>query len=72
MVQIDIDLLTAQADLKARLEIQKGQQDADSQAQQDDNELEERVKEAFLNDPDVIALDNQMKEVEDQLDRHKR
>jgi len=71
MVQIDLDLLTVQADLKARLEIQKGQQAADSQAQQDDNELEERVKEAFLNDPDVIALDNQMKEVEDQRDRHK-
>ncbi len=72
MVQNDIDLLTAQADLKARLEIQKGQQDAGSQAQQQtDSDLEERVKEAFLNDPEVIALSNQMNEIEDQLDHHK-
>ncbi len=71
MIQNDIELLTAQEDLKARLEIQKGQQDADSQPQPIDNDLEDRVKEAFLNDPEVIALSNQMDELKDQLDRHK-
>jgi capsular exopolysaccharide synthesis family protein len=71
MVQIDLDLLTVQADLKTRLEIQKGQRDGDSQAQQNDNALEDRVKEAFLNDPDVKALGNEIYEIKDQRDHHK-
>ncbi len=71
MVQIDLDLLTAQADLKARLEARQREQDAEEQAQPDDNDLEERVEEAFLKDPEVIALGNQIKDVEDQRDRHK-
>jgi len=71
MVQNDIDLITARADLKARLEIQKNQQESESLVQQDKNDLEERIKEAFLKDPEVIALDNQIKEVQDQQDRHK-
>ena len=71
MVQIDLDLLTAQADLKARLETRQGQQDAEEQAQSDDSDLEEQIKEAFLKDPEVIALDNHIKDVEDQRDRNK-
>jgi capsular exopolysaccharide synthesis family protein len=71
MVQNDIDLLTARADLKARLEIQKGQQEGESQAQQDDNDLEDRVKEAFYSDPEVIALEKEINELKDQQDRHK-
>jgi polysaccharide biosynthesis transport protein len=72
MVQNDLDLLTAKADLKTRLEIQKGQQEGALQAQQQgENDLEDRVKEAFLRDPEVIALNSQIKEVEDQRERHK-
>ena len=71
VIQNDIDLLTAKADLKARLEIQKSQQEAELEARQDDTELEELIKEAFLKDPEVIALDNQMKVVQEQQEHHK-
>ena len=71
MVQNDIDLLTAEANLKASLDIQKSQQEGDELQAQPDNDLEDRIKEAFLKDPEAIALDNQIKEVEDQRDRHK-
>lgn len=71
LVQIDIALLTAQAELKARLEAQKGQQESDLQAQPDDNELEDRVKEAFYDDPDVKALSSEMKKIEDEVNRNK-
>ena len=72
MVQNDIDLLTAKADLKARLEMEKGQQESVLQAQQDrDNELEERVKEEFLKDSQVAALDGQIKDIQDQMEHLK-
>jgi capsular exopolysaccharide synthesis family protein len=71
MVQNDLDLITAKADLKARLEIQKGQQEGESQAQQDDNDLEARVRDAFLDDPEVRDLDSKIKELEDESERHR-
>jgi len=71
MVQNDLDLLAAKADLKARIEIQKGQQESELQAQQDDNDIEERVKDAFLSDPEVIALDSEIEKVTGERDRNR-
>jgi polysaccharide biosynthesis transport protein len=68
MVQIDLDLITAKAELKARLEAQKGQQDGQDLG----DEFEDRVKEAFLNDPDVRTLSGKIQELKDEQERQKR
>jgi capsular exopolysaccharide synthesis family protein len=72
MVQIDIDLLTAQANLRARLELQNSHQDGGLQIRQDDHELENRVKEVFYDDPEVNALSKEIRRVEDELNRQKQ
>jgi capsular polysaccharide biosynthesis protein/glycerol-3-phosphate cytidylyltransferase-like family protein len=80
MVQIDLDLLISQANLKSRkLErdrkilrvAAKALQGADLQPNLDGKEVEKRVVEAFYDDPDVIALSKEIKKVEDELDRLK-
>ena len=72
MVQIDLDLLAIKAELKARLAIQKSQQDADLQAEQSyENDFKQRVQEAFFADPEVKALEGKIKEIEDELHRQK-
>ncbi len=71
MVQIDLDLLAVKAELKARLDSQKGQQGAGLQRLQDENELETRLKEVWFADPEVKALEAKIKDLEDELARQK-
>jgi succinoglycan biosynthesis transport protein ExoP len=72
MVQIDMELLTLRAELKTRLEAQKGLRDANLQAQEEANEdLEERVKQAFYDDPEVKAFISNRQNVADELERLK-
>src|SRR5262249_5045081 len=71
LVQIDLDLLTAQAELRARREVQEHERGAVVQPIPD-QVTEDRVKQAFYNDPEVIALAEEIKKVEDDLDRQKR
>jgi glycerol-3-phosphate cytidylyltransferase-like family protein len=72
MVQADIDLLTAEAELKAKLADRANKKSADPRAQPDDNELEGRVRLEFYRDPAVIALSNDIKKVEAELDHLKQ
>jgi uncharacterized protein involved in exopolysaccharide biosynthesis/glycerol-3-phosphate cytidylyltransferase-like family protein len=71
MVQVDIDLLTAEANLKARLELQNRHENDGQQAPQGDRELEDRIKDVFYADPEVSALAKEIRRVEDELYRIK-
>jgi capsular exopolysaccharide synthesis family protein len=71
MVQIDLDLLTAEANLKSMFDSQNRHQDTDLKASPSELELEDRVKEAFYNDPDVAALSKEIKKFEDEVDHQK-
>ncbi len=64
MVQTDLDLMAADAELMAKREAGK--------VEDNDEQLEDAIRKAFLNDPEVIALGVKMTELEDQRDRRKK
>jgi polysaccharide biosynthesis transport protein len=71
MAQVDVDLLTADADLRARLAIQAGEQDAKPQVRQDAPNLEKLVEQEFYRDQDVSALSNEIEKFKDEVNRLK-
>jgi capsular exopolysaccharide synthesis family protein len=73
LFQTDIDLIGAEALLEAKRDASKStEEEIEQRSQELDKQLEARIQEEFLKDPDVVALKNEIDEAEKQLKHTKK